>query len=389
MHYYPEDQSQENLKKIRRNNVCAECGRQLSIFMDFSDPERKQFVACSGQVHEGIAREYEPPLEDYRSNIRKEVKLAEEHGLETSRALATIPKQGQLTQKQAMTILKLVYPKATDDERVACAIFCRDFGLHPLANEVYLIPFKGKNVMVVGIPASRKMAHALKGEFSFLDDTPRAATEEEIVKQYGKDSEEARDNIISVTKLEGVNRNHAIGFGLYPKKESPYGMDKGNTRRNMANIRSERQAMDRLPGKPLPRYEVVDTTYADVPDVGKVNKTTGEVVEEAEAIEGEFKEVTETPPEAEPETAPEAEVKGEEEPLPTPKGLIDQEWLKETLAVLKGKGQTAYSEESLLGYMRSCYKGVKGKSVSEIASNLDKGAAAHFTKVLQDAVDKT
>ncbi|KKK56566.1 hypothetical protein LCGC14_3063230, partial [marine sediment metagenome] len=29
-HHYPEDQSQENLKKIRRDNVCAVCGRQLA-----------------------------------------------------------------------------------------------------------------------------------------------------------------------------------------------------------------------------------------------------------------------------------------------------------------------------------------------------------------------
>ena len=296
MHYYPEDDSPDNIRKLIRQNVCSECGRQLYAYLD---AEKKVYIACSNQTHEGIAREYQPPTEDYRSNIRREIEMEQKHGRETAVAMRDIPKQGQLTKVEATSVLQLVYPNATQDEITRCAIFCRDFGLHPLANEVYLIPFKKKwkdsnnqwheethNAMVVGIPASRKMAHALKGDFSFLEDTPRAATEEEIVKQYGKDSEEARDNIISVTKLQGVGGNFAIGFGLYPKDESPYGMDKGNTRRNMANIRSERQATDRLPGRAMPRYEVIDATYAELPGIGKLNKATAEI------IEVEFKEVT-------------------------------------------------------------------------------------------------
>ncbi|KKM61437.1 hypothetical protein LCGC14_1531770, partial [marine sediment metagenome] len=43
--------------------------------------DRRRFIACSGQRHEGIAREYQPPVEDYRSNIRKEVELEKEDGL--------------------------------------------------------------------------------------------------------------------------------------------------------------------------------------------------------------------------------------------------------------------------------------------------------------------
>jgi len=406
MHYYPEDQSDENLKKLIRNNVCSVCGRQLSVYMDFEDPDHRCFLACSGRVHEGIAREYKPPIEDYQSNMRKEAELQEEHGIEGSRALATIPKQGQLTKPQAMTVLNLIYPNATQIEIERCAIFCRDFGLHPLANEVYLIPFKGKNVMVVGIPASRKMAHALKGDFSFLDDTPRAATEEEVVKQYGKDSDEARDNIISVTKLQGVSGNLAIGFGLWPKlrekmawdgkkmavvkkdgkvvmeSNEPYGTDKGNSKRNMANIHSERQATDRLPGRAMPRVEVIDTKYTVLPEVGKVDTTTGEVVEEPEAEEqpadGEFREVA-PEEEAEPELTPEPEAS---------KSIIDLDWLRESLAELQKKGVKGYSDESMLGYMRASYKGVEGDTLYEIASNLNKGQAAHLAKAIQEALDK-
>lgn len=325
MHYYPEDQSEENLKKIRRNNVCAECGRQLSLYLG---TEGRTYIACSGMVHEGIAREYKPPREDYESKIRREMELENKSGQGATRALATIPRQGQLTQEQAMHILKLVYPDVPENEIIRCAIFCRDFGLHPLAKEVYLIPFKGKHVMVVGIPASRKMAHNLKGEFSFLEDTPRAATEKEIEKQFGKDSDEAKNNIISVTKLQGEGGNLAIGFGLYSKDENPYGMDKGNTKRNMANIRSERQATDRLPGKPLPHVDVIDAAYAEVPNVdqitGEIIEGEGTVIEEEKAEEKPKRKAskkTEPPPQLEPEPEPEAVVERDET-------VIDDDQLK-------------------------------------------------------------
>lgn len=75
-------------------------------------------------------------------------------------------------------------------------------------------------------------------------------------------------------------------------------------------------------------------------------------------------------------------------PEPTSKSIIDLDWLKESLATLQKKGIEAFSDKSLLGYMKLAYKGVEGDTVAEIASNLDKGKAAHFTKVIQDALDK-
>jgi len=73
---------------------------------------------------------------------------------------------------------------------------------------------------------------------------------------------------------------------------------------------------------------------------------------------------------------------------PAPESIVNLEWLEESLKTLTDKGHTAYSEESLLTYMRLSYKGVEGDTVAEIASKLDKGMAKHFTKVIQDALDK-
>lgn len=371
MHYYPEDTSADNLRKLIRDNVCQECGRLVCAYLDVET--HKTYIACSGGRHEGITREYQPPIEDYESNIRREIKLEQEQGRATSTALANIPKQGQLTEVQATKVLSLVYPKATPDEIARCAIFCRDFGLHPLANEVYLIKYGDKNMMVVGIPANRKIAHLLKGEFSYLDDSPRAATEEEIIKQFGPDSDEAKANVISITKLQGVSGNLAIGFGLYKKSEAPKGIDKGNTKRNMANIRSERQAMDRLPGRPLPKYEVIDATYAEIPDVGKVRISTGEI------IEGE---ATEIPPGTTPEPTESVPTPadGEGRAEPPTDSPIDLDWLKESAKAIK------WSEKTLTSWIAAKFK-CTGGLLEEVVAELSPEQCKDLAKQMQDRLE--
>lgn len=288
--YESEEITQDKLEEIRKRNVCSVCGGWLNTFLD---PESgKAFVACHEWLrsgHQGIEREasrYEQEGIAALNIPTRRAIMEQEHGTGMTTALerARIPTTGALTQPQAMHILKLVYPKVPEDEIIRCAILCQDFGLHPLMKEVYILGFKNKNggvdyATVIGISASRKMAANRKGAYSFLDGSPRAATPEEIIKQYGKNSEEEGDNLISICILKGERGNEATGFGLWPKDKTPYGTDKGNTKRNMANIRSERPAYSRLPGEALPPIEVIDEAYAEVPDVGKVDKATGEIVD--------------------------------------------------------------------------------------------------------------
>lgn len=381
MHYYPEDQTEENLKKLIRDNVCTECGRQLSVYLDVSIDAK--YIACSGQRHEGITREYQPPIEDYRSNIRREIELEQKHGREASKALATIPKQGQLTQPQAEHILSLVYPDCPADERIRCAILCRDFGLHPLLKEVYLIPFKNKKTgkddyaTVLGINATRKLM-ARRGTYSYFDDTPRLMTDEEQMRIFGAVD---KNNIVAITKLRSKSGLEAPGYGRWPNDKSIYGEDKGNTKVNMAFIRSERNAFGRLSPDALPQgVEVIDEAYVE--GIGEVNTKTGEI------IEGEAIEVEPSPPA---DSKPTEVIKSEaiepaqEEAQPT--SIIDLGWLKESLTILQGKGIKAYSDESMLSYMKVSYK-VEGTDIYAIASELDKSKAAHLVKVIQDALDK-
>jgi len=378
--------------------------------------------------------------------------MEQEYGKEKSTALAKLPMRGALTQPQAEHILSLVYPNVPKDEVIRCAILCRDFGLHPLMKEVYILGFQNRKTgktdysTVIGITANRKMAADKKGAFSFLDDTPRAASKEEIVKQYGQNSEEERDNLISFTKLKGEKGNEATGFGLWPKGEEPYGTNKGNTKRNMANIRSERQALDRLPGEVLPLrdVEVIDAAYAEVPDIGEagykvVVESTGEIKEdgslEPEDREPPFDYATQKPqehwceehncpfekkvrgsstwwahklpdgswcneakkkdnaskqaPKSEPYIPENTEDLPSDEPEPEPVekvGFIDMDWLKESLAILRAAKLSAWSESNLLAYMQSSYK-TDGKTVLECAAQLGKGEATHFVRKVQDTLD--
>lgn len=211
--------------------------------------------------------------------------MEETHGPEATTALAQLPRTGQLTETQAKRILSLVYPGVPEEEVVRCAILCRDYGLHPLMKEVYIIPFgqgdKRTWATVLGINATRKMM-SQRGTFSYLDMTPRVMTEDEQKTIFGEVDDK---NIVAITKLQTREGEKAQGYGRWPKNDEPYGTNKGNTKANMAFIRSERNAFGRLFTDALPlNVEVIDEAYADVPDIGKVARETGEIIE-GEAVE--------------------------------------------------------------------------------------------------------
>jgi len=75
----------------------------------------------------------------------------------------------------------------------------------------------------------------------------------------------------------------------------------------------------------------------------------------------------------------------EPEPAEGKKGFIDIEWLKESLKSLQAKKLSAWSERNLLSYIKTTYK-VEGKTVLEAVAKLDKGAASHFVKRVQETL---
>ncbi len=93
-----------------------------------------------------------------------------------------------LTQEEAKEIINTMWPdadKASHAEVFKAMKICQDYGLNPLMRHIYLIPFDGKYVTVMGIGANRLIA-SRRHIYSYIDDTPRIMSEAEQVKFFGK-----------------------------------------------------------------------------------------------------------------------------------------------------------------------------------------------------------
>lgn len=344
MPYYPEDQSNENLKAITQSHNCEVCGGRLDMFLD---PENhKTFIACRAYLvtkHEGIARKYQPSLieeDNYEGGIRRMVQVEQEHGFEKARALAKYQATTTLTQKDAMEIMETIWPKAPVADKKAAAILCSSYNLNPLMNHVFLIPFGDKWVRVLGIKAKRLIS-SRQGAIQYLDMSPRIMTNEEQITVGGKVDE---DNVCFMTHLRDANSGaEAFGYGKWPKDQEPYGTDKGNSKENMAGIRSESQALDRLrPGEMPTGVAVMDEQYLD-------------------------KEGYEATAEAEPNLA---------DPPHKDSFGIDIDWLNETLKEIK------WTDETIKSFLAKYQVNLEGTLV-EVIARLNREQAEDFFKTLQ------
>lgn len=330
MPYYLETDGRELLKKLRLQNVCAVCGGKLEARYDLT--RHLPYLQCwYFPEHEGIAREAMPPFEP--NILTRRQYMAEQHGVETSLALRRFDAIAALTKDSAMEILEILFPgsgKASPAEVAKAVGLCVDYGLDPRTGDLFLIPFKvkvkddygkitGEKVAfqtVRGIPSTRKIA-ARKHNWSFLDNTPRYLTEEEEIQQFKTvDTEKVR----RIVKLRDTDTGaEALGVGEWPKFRHwtdaksvvhqelniPKGMDKGtNSMENMADIRAERKALDRMYPADMPprRISVIDEPFIE--GEGRViNTDTGEITEivPEPGDTGDISFTDETPPGGEPE----------------------------------------------------------------------------------------
>jgi hypothetical protein len=173
-----------------------------------------------------------------------------------------------------------------------------------------------------------------------------------------------KDHLCAITILIDEKGNKYPGYGRWPLSQNPKGMDKGNTKANMAMIRSESQALEKLaPGQMPEEPGVVDADYEEVPPQRTINKDTGEIVEKPVAVEKSV--VTENPESAAAfdalksantnsspaQNPPAAEIKNAPAKKETPKMTpaepatvppktisgVDMDWLKESITKLKWK----------------------------------------------------
>jgi len=271
-------QHEEHLQKVANQSLCAFpvggglCQKPLSVAWLCG----QHHLRCgSGHIDPPVDRvksytelwlNGEPiPIEiaekirkKWRRKMRDQMSEDKVTALEQYRGLPT------LSQQQADDICKLLWPSATQEARLRAAVICKIYGLNPLMKHVFLIPFKERRTettkweVVLGINATRVIANR-KGVYSYADG-PRIMTQDEQITYRGEYDDK---NWWAITVIKGQQGNEARGYGSYPRTgDEPYGSDKGNTRQNMAFIRSERNALERLcPGEMPADVDVVDADF--------------------------------------------------------------------------------------------------------------------------------
>lgn len=386
-------------------------------------------------------------LASFNINTRREI-MTQEIGEKKTKALDRYIDTAAITKRIATEIVETLWGDAPPIEKTKCILLCQTYQLNPLMKHIYLVGYRrkenGKFVLdgqgnpvkdwsiQVGIGATRLMAQR-KHNYSYLDMTPRKATTVEIEKILGDTADP--ETIYGFVHIKDQDSG-AEAFGLrgIGKNEDIKGTAKGNTHLNMACVRAERLALDRqYPGEMPQGVEVVDERFIEG-EYRVVDGTTGEITEpktepklepppkehwctehncafqkktrdtstwyahkmadgkwcnekkkaEASKQEAHIPENIGDLPSDEPE--PEPESQPEPEPAETRVGLIDMEWLKESLKTLQATNLKGWTESNLLSYMKTTYN-VEAKTVLEAVAKLDKGQAAHFVKRVQETLD--
>ena len=284
--------------------VCGDCGGNLTLAFGGTWGIDSYVLRCAKDWHHnGIAKPRVPTAEEAglpyanpKRDKRRRQELETRIGTANTQALEKYQNRQTLTSSEAKFILRTEWPAAPDVEILKAAMVCAKYGLNPLMKHLFLVKYVSQKTgrvtwtRIMGIKAARLLA-SRRGRYSYLADTPRVMTEAEQVKIFG---EADTSNICAITILKDEHGNTAQGYGFWPTKVTPKGTEKGNSKFNMACIRSERQAFDRLFPDCLPEnVEVMDETFVEV---GVADTTTGEITEavteptgEQEGIEGEVK----------------------------------------------------------------------------------------------------
>lgn len=438
--------TREDLFELKRRNLCKECGGRLDLFYDFDN--HKAYLACYDYPrtqHEGIEREqslYEQQgMAALNIPKRREI-MEQELGVDKARALAKYEGVLSLTRPQAQEILDKVYPLAPQSEIARAVLLCVTYQFNPLMKHVFLVKFNRWNkdhtaiigedwATILGIKAKRLLASrpdrmGRPRPYSYIDGTPRVMTAEEQKTTFGKVEP---DKLWVITKGKDPQTGaEAVGYGFWPKKDKPYGEEKGNTQFNMASIRSESQMLDRLrPGEMPAAFDVMPE---EIMETGEVIEGEGRIIEEEPAEDsieapygicpihnvplvagrGNF------PPycpnkvpgtgrsagkmvwckgtlpdqplnhEAAVEEESEKVAEQKEPTAPEKNPYIDMVWLEEALNTLNKKGLVAWTDKAVLEHMKTAYN-VEAETVLLAIAKLDQGMSAHFVNKVQETLE--
>jgi len=302
---YERERQRERANEIIAGScVCAECGGGLVT--PWSPEENQVVLRCSqDKSHQGhvyvdsvLARYYrlrksmsergesteeiDAEIQEYQ--IKEQIRRGAKK-VQNGTALQEYKKKGLITEEAALEVIRTTpgWEKAPANVIKRAALVCRDYGLYP-GYHIFLIPFKRRTgetewAIVRGIESKRLQASRRKAYRQV--DGPRIPTVEEAKSPF---QDEYNPNLIyAITVLEGLDGSRAEAWGTWPKADTPYGVDKGNSKANMAEIRSEGKCLSRLcPGEFPPGIGDVDEAYlgaAPAPGIREVTLGTGEIIE--------------------------------------------------------------------------------------------------------------
>lgn len=313
--------------------------------------------------------------------------MTQEKGVTTRQVAQSLP--ATLSNRQAMYLLKTIWPDAPETEIIKAAILCQQYGLNPLMRTVYLVKF-GKDdwVTLLGIKATRQIAQQAlrrRGKHYSYADGPRVMTEDEQKSIRGKVEP---DKIWAVTKLKDSDGNTYPGYGWWPVNKQPYGTDKGNDAVNMAFIRSERNATDKMAPGELPDLDVGDDSYIVGDFRAALAEGKQEFLEQTEQDIKDFFPEGETDGEQPPEgtestprpTSQESKGNGQEE-VEESAHRIDPDWLKQNLH------QAKWGQSEVVNWLKSKanYQGLNlGGKFQDIIDRMSKEQAEFLLAEIED-----
>lgn len=297
----------------------CDCGGELTVA--WSADHNCHVLRCGIDLsHNKFCRP--PRVNDHLINpnwkYSKEVKRTMRKELGPEKAALVLRHQGEthLSIESAIELVKTYWPKAPALDITKASMICHRYQLDPARKHLHLVPYTRKNkngveilgpdgkkivdwTIIFGIGAKRLNARRQCPRFKYINHTPRPMNEAEQKELLGGVD---ATKLWFITWLDDGQGNEFFGLGNCAKGTSIKGADKGNTAQNMAAIRSESQAFDRM----CPDWElsgdVVDERYAETPspesktqivDVQgtKVSQATGEILDEETPEEGIFEEV--------------------------------------------------------------------------------------------------
>jgi len=399
----PTEEEYQEMKQIVKENVCAECGKDLTIRQN---PERNALeIWCPGNPdHHGYV-ERTSYTQEYRRGA--EIHPAIRDNIERKMILP-----GGQPVEVALSMIQTRFPRADMDEPSAALFLwdCVRLDLDPLLGEIFPATFKTKDKD----GTEHKVVQPIISEDGWLSLAARSCAEDwagpprtmrleeylqtqdaykgktytevkEIAKEIKGDLCKDPDAYVWVAIGHRKNQDDTIGYGWYKKSEE--GVVAKNLPGNQARVRAIKRWVREVFPEAKAKMKEMTATWME---------RAKEVREVRQIIEAEYRVIIEPEPEGDKKIgektggvanekvgarAPTA-LQKLSQPESAAQGVsIDVAWLMESRKTLK------WTDGTTASFIRNQYK-VTGRTVGEALNKLTREQGEDFVKQINSRVEK-